>query len=106
LTLQKILKDLNVERKFFKGIRLSISQRTIIHLIHTSIKDLNYGESNVWALIVDNFKDHSWVIFLSKKSDLNNNMFTIFTDLKISGIGMKIIRCDVSGENEPSYDSC
>jgi hypothetical protein len=71
----------------------------------SSIKDLSHGESNVWALIVDNFKDHSWVIFLSKKSDFNNNIFTLFTDLKIAGIGMKIIFCDDSAENKPSNDS-
>jgi hypothetical protein len=34
----------------------------------SSIKDLSYGGSNFWVLIVDNFTDYSWSIFPKNKS--------------------------------------
>jgi hypothetical protein len=33
-------------------------------------------------------------------------MFTLLTDLKISGIDIKHIRCDNSGESKAFYDAC
>jgi hypothetical protein len=57
------------------------------------------------ALIVDNYTGYSWSIFLKIKVELINKMFTLLTDLKISGIDIKFIRCDDSGENKSFYDS-
>jgi hypothetical protein len=70
------------------------------------IKDLSYGESKFWALIVDKFTDHSWIIFLKSKNDSNSKMFTIFTDIKIAGIDIKFILCDDFGENKSFFESC
>jgi hypothetical protein len=64
-----------------------------------SIKDLSYGGSKFWALIVDDYTFYSWTIFLK------NKMFTLLTDLMISGIYIKFIRYDDPGENKSFYDS-
>jgi hypothetical protein len=72
----------------------------------SSIKDLRNGGPKFWALIVDDYTDYSWTIFLNNKSESKNKMLTVFNDLKISGIDVKIICCDDSRENMYFYDSC
>jgi protease II len=64
-----------------------------------SIKDLSYGRSKFWAFIVDDHTDYSWSISLNTKSDLKNKMFTLLSDLKISGNDTKFIHCYDSGKN-------
>jgi hypothetical protein len=59
-----------------------------------------------WALIVENYTNYSWSIFLKSKSDSKNKIFTLLTDLNISGIDVKLIHYDDSGENKSLYDSC
>jgi hypothetical protein len=47
----------------------------------SSIKDTSYGGSKFWALIVDNYTDYCWSIFLKNKSVLKKQMLTLLTDL-------------------------
>ena len=77
-----------------------------VYLDISSIKDVSYGGSKFWVLIVDDYTNYCWSIFLKNKSDLKEKMFTLLTDLKIAGIDIKYIRCDDSGENKAFYDAC
>jgi hypothetical protein len=40
------------------------------------------GGFKFWALIVDNYTDFCWRIFLKNKSELKDKMFTLSLDLK------------------------
>jgi hypothetical protein len=81
-------------------------QRERLYLDISSIKDLRYGGSKFWAFIVDDYTDYCWRIFLTSKSDLKKKIFTLLTDLKISGIDIKFICYDDSGESKSFNDSC
>jgi hypothetical protein len=71
-----------------------------IYLEISSIKDRSYGGSKFWVLIVDDYTDYCWSIFLKKKSELKEKMFTLLTDLKIAGSNVKYTHCDDSAENK------
>jgi predicted secreted protein len=75
-----------------------------VYLDISSIKDVGYGGSKFWVLIVDDYTNYCWSIFLKNKSELKEKMFPLLTDLKIAGIDIKHIRCDDSGENKAFYD--
>jgi hypothetical protein len=77
-----------------------------VYLDISSIKDVNYGGSKFWVLIVDDYTNFCWSSFLKNKSKLKEKMFPLLTDLKIAGIDIKYIRCDDSGENKVFYDAC
>jgi hypothetical protein len=77
-----------------------------LYLDFSSIKDISCEGSKFWVLIVDDYRDYSWSIFLKSKCDPKNKIFTLLIDSKISGIDVKFIRCDGTGENKSSYDSC
>ena len=62
----------------------------------SSIRDESYGGSRFWCLLVDDYTDYCWSIFLKNKSDLKCKVMTLLTDLKIAGIKIKHIRCDDS----------
>jgi hypothetical protein len=91
-------------KKDWKGGSQAPGQR--LYLDISSVKDLNYGGSKFWALLVDKYRDYIWSILLKSKSDLKNKMFTILNDLKLAGIDVKFIRCDDSGKNKSFYDLC
>jgi hypothetical protein len=65
----------------------------------SSIRDESYGGSCFWALIVNDYTDYCWSIFLKNKSDLKDKVLTLLTNLKIAGIDVKPIRCNNSREN-------
>jgi hypothetical protein len=60
-----------------------------LYLDISSVRDASYGGSKFWALIVDNYIDFCWSIFLKNKSDLKEKMFSMLTDLTIAGIDVK-----------------
>jgi hypothetical protein len=72
----------------------------------SSIKNESFGGSKFWVLIVDDYTDYCWSLFLKHKADLKDKMFKLLTDLKIAGIVVKYIRCDDSGENKSFYNAC
>jgi hypothetical protein len=59
-----------------------------VYLFISSIRDESYGNSCFWALLVDDYSDYCWRIFLK------NKVMTLLTDLKIAEINVKYIRCD------------
>jgi hypothetical protein len=48
----------------------------------------------------------SWSIFLKAKSHLKVKVITLLTDLKITGIDVKYIRCNNSSENKALFEEC
>jgi hypothetical protein len=90
--------------KDWKGGSQILGQR--LHYDISSVIDSSYGGSKFWALIVDDYTDFCWSIFLKNKSDLKEKMFSMLTDLSIAGIDVKYIRCEDSGENKSFYNSC
>jgi hypothetical protein len=66
--------------------------RERVYLDISSIKDESYGSSHLWALLVDDYTDYYWSIFLKNKSDLKNKVRTLLTDLKIAGIDVKYVK--------------
>ena len=77
-----------------------------VYLDISSIKNKSYGGSRFWVLIVDDYTDYCWSIFLKAKSDLKAKVTTLLTDLKIAGVNVKFIRCDDSGENKALFEEC
>jgi hypothetical protein len=77
-----------------------------VYLDISSIRDESNGSSCFWALLVDDYSDYCWSIFLKNKSDLKSKIMTLLNDLKISEINVKYIRCDDSGENKALFDAC
>jgi hypothetical protein len=45
-------------------------------------------------------------LFLKAKSVLKGKFLTLLTDLKISGLDVKFIQCNDSGENKALFDEC
>jgi hypothetical protein len=57
-----------------------------VYLDISSIRDKSYGGSRFWVLIVDDYTDYCWIIFLKTKGDLKVKVMTLLTDLKIAGV--------------------
>jgi hypothetical protein len=85
-----------------KGVKHLVKESIDI----SSIKDKSYGGSRFWVLIVDDYIDYCWSIFLRAKSDLKAKVTTLLTDLKIAGVNVQFIRCDDSGENKALFEEC
>jgi hypothetical protein len=77
-----------------------------VYLDISSIRDESYGGSCFWVLLIDDYSDYCWSIFLKNKSDLKSKVMTLLTDLKITGINVKYIQCDDSGENKAFFEAC
>jgi hypothetical protein len=77
-----------------------------VYLDLSSIRDESYGGSCFWVLLVDEYTDYCWSIFLKRKSDLKSKVMTLLTDLKIAGIDVKYIRCNDLGKNKSLFDEC
>jgi hypothetical protein len=93
----------NNVNKEWKGETQVSGERLYVDI--SSIKDLSYGGSKFWVLIVDHYTDYSRSIFLMNKSELKNKMLKPLTDLNIAGIDVEFIRCEDSGKKS-FYDSC
>jgi hypothetical protein len=77
-----------------------------VYLDISSIKGESYGGSCFWALVVDDHANYFWSLFLKAKSDLKDRFLTMLTDLKISGLDVKFIPCNDSGEKKDLFDEC
>jgi hypothetical protein len=88
----------------WKGGSQAPSERAYLDI--SSSRDKSYGGSRFWVLIVDDYTDYCWSIFLRAKSDLKAKVKTLLIDLKIAGVNVKFIRCDDSGENKALFEEC
>jgi hypothetical protein len=70
--------------KDWKGGSQILGQRLYYDI--SSVIDSSYGGSKFWALIVDDYTDFCWSIFLKNKSDLKEKLFSLLTDLKIAEV--------------------
>ena len=70
------------------------------------IKEKSYDGSCFWVLIVDDYTDYCWSIFLKAKIGLKVKVMTLLTDLKIASVDIKFIRCDDSSENKSLFEEC
>jgi hypothetical protein len=70
--------------KEWKGGSQTPGERLYIDI--SSIKNESFGGFTFWVLIVDNYTDYSWSLFLKYKADLRDKMFKLLTDLKIARI--------------------
>jgi hypothetical protein len=77
-----------------------------IYLDIGSFRDKYYGSSRFWVLIVDDYTDYCWSIFLKAKGYLNVKVMTWLTSLKVDGVKVKIIRCNYSGEKKALHEEC
>ena len=68
-----------------------------IYLDISSVRDVSFGGAKFWVLIVDDYTDYCWSLFLKEKSELKEKMMVLLTDMKISGINIRFICCDDSG---------
>jgi hypothetical protein len=71
------------------------AERLYIYII--SIKETSFGGAKFWALIADNHKDYCWSFVMKNKLDLKGK--TLLTNLKITGIYVKFIRCNDTSKN-------
>ena len=79
-------KNLN---KDWKGGSQSPGER--LYLDISSVRDASYGGSKFWVLIVDDYTDYCWSIFLKTKDELKSKMMALLTDLQIASVNVKII---------------
>ena len=77
-----------------------------LYLDISSIKEKSFGGAKFWVLIVDDYTDFCWSLFLKSKSELKSKMMDLLTDLKIASIDVKIIRCNNASENKVFYEEC
>jgi hypothetical protein len=96
----KVCKDCTLAKARQKNVNLNWREGSQapgerVYLNKSSIKDKSYGGSCFWVLIVDDFTDYCLSIFLKVKNDLKVKVMTLLTDLKIAGVNVKFIRCDI-----------
>jgi hypothetical protein len=57
-------------------------------------------------LNINDHADYFWSIFLKEKSESIAKTMVLLTDSKITGINVKFVRCDDSGENKAFQKEC
>jgi hypothetical protein len=67
--------------KEWKGSSHIPDERLYIDI--SSIKNASYVGSNFWALVVDDYTDYCWSIFLKSKGELKDKMKILLTNIKI-----------------------
>ena len=67
----------------------------------SSINEKSFGGARFWALLIDEFTNRTWSIFLKAKSDLKDKVIPWIRSIKRDhGVTIQIIRCDNAGENK------
>jgi hypothetical protein len=71
-----------------------------------SIASISFGGSKFWLLVVDDYSDYYWSLFLQRKSQLAERAFALIMKIKVESEDkinvQKIVqrlRCDNAGEN-------
>jgi hypothetical protein len=107
----KVCKDFAVAKARQKNLKKDWKSQSQVsgervYLDMSSIRDESYGGSCFWVLLIDDYSDYCWSIFLKNKSDLKSKIMTLLTDLKIAEINVNYIRCNDSGENKALFEAC
>ncbi|MGL4341755.1 MAG: reverse transcriptase domain-containing protein, partial [Lactococcus lactis] len=77
----------------------------------SSVKAESYGGSKFWILVVDDYSDKCWSIFVNRKSLMPDKVVALIRKLKdqnkysINHI-VRVIRCDDAGENKALETMC
>jgi hypothetical protein len=77
-----------------------------LYLDISSVRDASNRGSKFRALIVNNYTEFFWSIFLKNKSEMKDKIFTLLSNLSIARIDVKYIRCNNSGENKSFQNAC
>jgi hypothetical protein len=73
----------------------------------SSIKNVSFGGTKFWLLIVDDATDMCFSFFLKRKIETAQAIVNLIKDLKEKrGIMVKILRCDNAGENMSAAKLC
>ena len=73
----------------------------------SSIKNVSYGGSKFWLLVVDDATDCCFSFFLKKKSDVPETMVRMIKQLQSKeNITVMTLRCDNAGENKTTDILC
>jgi hypothetical protein len=78
-------KNVNLE---WKGSNRIPGERLYIDI--SVIENASYNGSKFLALVVEEYTDYCWSIFVRSKDELKDRMRTLSIDLKIAGIEVKI----------------
>ena len=66
----------------------------------------SYGGSRYWAMIVNDYSNFKWCIFLKKKSMLKHKILPIIKELNLQNHTVKRIRCNNAVENYKLKEVC
>ena len=85
-----------------KGTR--IGERLFIDISWVNVE--SYGGSRYWAIVVDDFSNFKWCVFMKRKSQLKNKIIPILKELNLRNQTVTKIRCDNAGENYKLKEAC
>ena len=72
----------------------------------SSLMKPSIGGSKHLGLIVDDYSDYCWDVYLKTKDQLTQQVLPILKKLYVSGKSVKYIRCDNAGENRTLEKNC
>jgi Zinc knuckle len=84
----------------------SLEPAARLYIDVSSVQFTSYGGSKYWLLIVDDYSDYCWSIFLKTKDMLSEAMIDFINQLQKEGKTVKKIRLDNSGENRSFAEEC
>ena len=90
--------------KITKAKASKTGERLFIDISSVNIE--SHGGSRFWALIVDDFSNYKWCIFMKHKSELKHKIIRIIKELNLRKQTVMKIRCDNAGENVKLKDAC
>ena len=81
-----------------------IGERLFINISSVNIE--SYGGSKYWAIVVDDYSNFKWCVFMKKKSMLASKILPIIKELNLRKQTVMKIRCDNAGENYKLKEAC
>ena len=72
----------------------------------SSMNTTSLGGSKFMGVVIDDFSDYGWVVFLKNKSQLWEKVLPIIKKLSLTGKSVEYIRCDNAGENKVLQRKC
>ena len=81
-----------------------VGERLFIDISLVNIK--SYGRSRYWAIVVDDYSNFKWCVFMKKKLMLGCKILPIIKELNLRKQTVMKIRCDNAGENYKLKEAC